>query len=86
MKRIYDISAPVRSGGLVYPGNPQISVELQQAIAKGAGANVSHISFGSHTGTHVDAAKHFFDDGRTIDQIPLDRLVGPAMLIAMPDE
>ena len=86
MKRIYDISAPVRSGGLVYPGNPEISIELQQAIAKGAGANVSHISFGSHTGTHVDAAKHFFDDGRTVDHIELDRLIGPAVLIAMPDE
>ena len=86
MKRIYDISVPVRSGGLVYPGNPEISIELQQAIAKGAGANVSHISFGSHTGTHVDAAKHFFDDGRTVDEIPLDRLVGPAVLIAMPDD
>ncbi len=86
MKRIYDISVPVRTGGLVYPGNPEIAIELTQAIAKGAGANVSHISFGSHTGTHVDAAKHFFDDGRTVDQISLDRLVGPAVLIAMPDE
>ena len=86
MKRIYDISVPVRSGGLVYPGNPEISIDLQQAIAKGAGANVSHISFGSHTGTHVDAAKHFFDDGRTVDRISLDRLVGPAVLIAMPEE
>jgi arylformamidase len=86
VKRIYDISVPVRSGGVVYPGNPEISIELQQAIAKGAGANVSHISFGSHTGTHVDAAKHFFDDGRTVDQIALDRLVGPAVLIAMPDD
>jgi arylformamidase len=86
VKRIYDISAPVRTGGLVYPGNPEISIELQQAIAKGAGANVSHISFGSHTGTHVDAAKHFFDDGQTVDRIPLERLVGPAVLIAMPDD
>jgi len=81
MRRIYDISAPVRTGGLVYPGNPEIVIESQQAISQGAGANVSSIKFGSHTGTHVDAAKHFFDDGETIDEIPLDRFIGPAILI-----
>lgn len=83
LTRIFDISVPIRSSGLIYPGNPEISVEPQQSISEGAGANVSRISFGSHTGTHVDAAKHFFDDGQTVDQIPLDRLVGPAILIAV---
>jgi arylformamidase len=83
MRRIHDISIPVRNGGLVYPGNPGIVIEAQQAIAKGAGANVSRVSFGSHTGTHVDAARHFFDDGETVDEIPLERLIGPAYLIAV---
>lgn len=83
MTRIHDISTPVRSGGLIYPGNPEIVIEPQQEIARGAGANVSRISFGSHTGTHVDAARHFFDDGQTVDRIPLDRLVGPALLISV---
>jgi arylformamidase len=86
MNRIYDISTPVKSGGIVYPGNPEIRIEPQQAISKGAGANVSSIAFGSHTGTHVDAAKHFFDDGRTIDRIPLEKFIGPAILVAFPDE
>jgi arylformamidase len=81
MRSIYDISAPVRTGGLVYPGNPEIVIEPQQAISRGAGANVSQITFGSHTGTHVDAAKHFFDDGETIDEVPLERFIGPAILI-----
>jgi len=83
MRRIYDISMPVRAGGLVYPGNPQIAFEPQQAISTGAGANVSRIVFGSHTGTHVDAEKHFFDEGQSVDAIPLDKLVGPALLISM---
>lgn len=82
---IYDISVPVRSGGVVYPGNPTISITAQQAIAQGAGANVSRVDFGSHTGTHVDAPKHFFDDGAGIDALPLDVLMGPARLIAMDD-
>ncbi|MDP9202001.1 MAG: cyclase family protein [Gemmatimonadota bacterium] len=86
MSRIYDISVPIRSGGLVYPGNPEIDIALQQAVAKGAGANVSAIRFGSHTGTHADAARHFFDDGQPVDQIPLDRLIGPALLVNFADD
>ncbi len=86
MSRIYDISVPIRSGGLVYPGNPEIDITLQQAVAKGAGANVSSIKFGSHTGTHADAARHFFDDGQTVDKIPLERLIGPAVLISFADD
>ncbi len=85
VSRIYDISVPIRSGGLVYPGNPEIDISLQQAVAKGAGANVSAIRFGSHTGTHADASRHFFDDGQTVDRIPLERLIGPAVLIKFPD-
>ena len=82
MSRIHDISVPVKTGGLVYPGNPEIAIELQQAVARGAGANVSAIRFGSHTGTHVDAARHFFDDGEPVDKIDLDTLIGPAIVIA----
>ena len=85
MSRIYDISVPVRTGGLVYPGNPEIAIELQQAVARGAGANVSTIQFGSHTGTHVDAARHFFDEGQPVDQIALDLLIGPAIVISFDD-
>ena len=85
MSRVYDVSVPVRTGGLVYPGNPEISIELEQAIARGAGANVSAVSFGSHTGTHVDAPRHFIDDGGTVDVIPLERLIGPAIVIAFED-
>lgn len=84
--KIHDVSVPIRDGGLVYPGNPAIHIELQQAIAKGAGANVSHVDFGSHTGTHVDAPRHFFDDGAGVDQIPLDVLIGQAMVVSFGDD
>ncbi len=86
MRRVYDISTPVRNAGVVYPGNPEIHIELQQSVARGAGANVSSLAFGSHTGTHVDAAKHFFDSGQTVDNIPLDRLIGPAILLVFSDD
>jgi arylformamidase len=82
---IYDISLPLHSGGVVYPGNPPFSITAQQAISEGAGANVSRVDFGSHSGTHVDAPKHFFDDGAGVDALPLDVLMGPARLIVMDD-
>jgi arylformamidase len=83
---IYDISVPLRTGGVVYPGNPPINITPQQAISAGAGANVSRIDFGSHSGTHVDAPKHFFDDGAGVDSLPLNVLTGRARLIAMGDD
>ena len=83
--RIYDISVALRTGGLVYPGNPAISITPQQAISQGAGANVSRVDFGSHTGTHVDAPKHFFDDGAGVDALSLDVLMGPCRLLAFSD-
>ena len=85
MATLYDISLPIVHGGLVYPGNPPIEIAPQQAIAAGAGANVSALSFGSHTGTHVDAPKHFFDDGLGVDALSLDVLMGPARLICIDD-
>ena len=83
---IYDISVALRTGGVVYPGNPPISITAQQAISQGAGANVSRLDLGSHSGTHVDAPKHFFDDGAGVDTLPLDVLMGPARLIAFGDD
>jgi arylformamidase len=84
--RIYDVSVPIRTGGVVYPGNPEISITLTSSVAKGDSANVSQIIFGSHTGTHADSSHHFFDDGQPVDKIPLERLIGPARLIVMSDE
>ncbi|HEX3866123.1 MAG TPA: cyclase family protein, partial [Gemmatimonadaceae bacterium] len=81
MPSLYDISVPILNGGIIYPGNPPISITPQQEISKGAGANVSALAFGSHTATHVDAPKHFFDDGAGVEKMPLDLLMGPAIVI-----
>lgn len=86
VRRIIDISTPVANGGLVYPGNPAIQITAQQEISRGASANVSSIFFGSHTATHVDAARHFFDGGETVDLLPLDKLIGPATVLEFADD
>src|SRR5215203_2075956 len=85
-RRIWDVSVPIRHGGLVYPNNPPISITPVQTIAAGNMANVSRIDLGSHTGTHVDAPLHFVDGGAGVDELPLDVLVGPARLIAFADD
>ncbi len=86
MARFYDISLPISDDLIVYPGDPEIEIRPHSRIADGDDANVTRLSFGSHTGTHVDAARHFFDDAQTVDQMPLDRLVGPAQVVRLPPE
>jgi arylformamidase len=85
-RRIWDISVPVRNGGVVYPGNPPITITAVQSIAAGDTANVSRIDLGSHTATHVDAPLHFMDGGAGVDELPLDVLIGPARLIGFGDD
>jgi arylformamidase len=83
---MHDVSMPLRTGGLVYPNNPPISITPVSSIAAGATANVSRLDMGSHTGTHVDAPLHFMDGGAGVDELPLDVLIGPARLIAFGDD
>ena len=85
MPRIFDISVPVVNGGVVYPGNPEIHIEAQQDMAKGGSSNVSLLSIGSHTGTHVDAPKHMIPNAAGIDAVPLDALIGRAVVLAFDD-
>lgn len=81
MTRILDISVPVRHGGLVWPNNPEIRIEPHTELGRGDSSNQSRISFGSHTGTHVDAPRHFLEAGSTVDRLPLSALIGPAKVI-----
>jgi arylformamidase len=81
MPRIYDISLPIHAGGLVYPGNPEITIASQQSMAAGGSSNVSSLAFGSHTGTHVDAPLHMIPNGAGVDKLSLDVLMGPAIVL-----
>ena len=85
-RKLFDISVPVKNGGVVYPGNPEIHIELQQDMSRGGSSNVSLLSIGSHTGTHVDAPLHMIPGGAGVDRIPLDALIGPALVVAFDDD
>ena len=80
---IYDVSVSMSPMLPVYPGDPPMSIEPVMEIAKGAVANVSRLSFGNHTGTHVDPPLHFIQGGKTVDQLDLNVLYGPARVVDM---
>ncbi|QXE86065.1 cyclase family protein [Geomonas nitrogeniifigens] len=82
--RIHDISVALSPDLPTYPGDPAVSVEPWQRIAKGDEANVSRITLGSHSGTHIDPPRHFNDAGITVDEIPLDLLIGQARVVEIP--
>ena len=74
------MSVPVRTGMVVYDGDPEVRIERVMEIARGDLANLSRMELGTHTGTHVDAPLHFVDGGAGADRLPLDALVGPAVV------
>lgn len=63
-----------------FPGSPKPQFILWSGI-KEDGYNLELLFLSSHTGTHLDAPYHFVKNGLKIDQIPLDRLIGKAILI-----
>lgn len=81
--KIYDISLPISRDIPIWPGDPGVSVEPWLRISKGDPANVSLLSFGSHTGTHIDPPYHFKEDGITVDLIPLTLLWGKARVFEL---
>lgn len=85
MPHIYDITLPLRTGMPVYPGNPEVKVTPVQQMARGDSSNVSQLTCGTHSGTHVDAPVHMLPQGASVDTVPLDVLMGPARLIAVGD-
>jgi arylformamidase len=78
-----DVSVPIQSGMVHWPGNPEIVITQTQHLQRGDEATVSSVSLGVHTGTHVDAPAHFIADGAGVDAIRLDRLIGPARVLDM---
>ena len=82
--RVHDVSRPLRDGGTIYPGDPEIAFRTHASIDRGDPANVSALALGSHSGTHVDAPSHFIRGGSPVDRIPLVRLIGPAAVLNLP--
>jgi arylformamidase len=80
-----DISTPLRSGITVWPGDPAPRVEQRMFLEKGDPFNLTHLDMSVHTGTHMDAPRHFIASGAGMDALHFDAVVGPARVIECRD-
>ncbi len=80
--RVHDVSLVMRPAMPTWPGEDGPTMAPLRRIAKGDSANVSVVSFGNHSGTHVDPPVHFIEGANTVDKLPLDALVGPCRVVA----
>lgn len=78
--RIVDLSVPLESGMTVFPGDPEAEIGPALAISRGDAVNVLSLHIGSHSGTHIDAPYHVLEDGPRLDELPLERFLGPAVV------
>ncbi|HEY7513561.1 MAG TPA: cyclase family protein, partial [Vicinamibacteria bacterium] len=83
MGKIYDVTVPLSPDLPSYPGDPPFEVKFTHRIAEGHPYNVARLALGSHTGTHVDAPYHFLADGATVEQLPLEILLGKCRVVEL---
>lgn len=76
---------PLYHGMLSWPTDPKVEISDFKSIAKGARSNVSLLKMGSHTGTHMDAPRHFLPKAKGIDSVSLDILIGTVRVIEIKD-
>lgn len=81
--KLIDVSVPLDASLPSYPDNTPFSIEPNKRIAEGASANLSSLHMSAHSGTHVDAPRHFFEAGAGTEALPLDLLVGRTRVIAL---
>lgn len=73
--KIHDISQEVFSCA-VFPGDIPPQRRVLETIKDGSICNLTGVTMCAHNGTHVDAPYHFYDEGKTIDEIALDKFIG----------
>ena len=82
-RRLYDITVPLAPTLPCYPGDPPVEVVPVAQLAQGDAANVSRLTLSSHSGTHLDAPRHFFQDGLPIQALNPEAFLGPVQVCAM---
>lgn len=76
-----DVSMPLRNGMTVWPGDPPPRFQQTAWIEKGDLCNVTRMDVSVHTGTHMDAPRHFLPDGAGMETMPLEAVLGPALVV-----
>lgn len=80
-----DVSVPISEGMLHWPDNPPVRLRRVLAIERGDGANVSALSLGVHTGTHIDAPVHFLPAGADVRALDPAVAIGRARVVEISD-
>lgn len=80
---LFDATLPIREGMLTFPGDPPFRTEPFFQRSKGDPFDLALLQMGTHLGTHVDPPAHYLDGGATVDQVPLDTLVGSGIVLDM---
>jgi arylformamidase len=80
----YDVTLTIRQEMPSWPGDPPIKLERFRKIEEGANANATRIEITAHNGTHVDAPIHFIPGEKGVDQLDLEVMVGPALVLEVP--
>jgi NADH dehydrogenase len=75
-----DVSVTIDQHMPIYEGDPGVGIELAKSIDRGDPANVSRLEMGAHTGTHVDAPRHFLPEGPGANELPVQPFVGPCVV------
>ena len=64
-----------------WPGDPDVEIRLYETIGQGSEYNATRIAMSAHTGTHIDAPLHYLEGGASLDEMPVEVMVGPARVI-----
>jgi arylformamidase len=80
-----DISMPLTDGMIHWPGDPVPRIRRTLDMENGDPLNLTHLDICAHTGTHIDAPRHFRKDGSGIDRMPLSAGIGPARVVGIRD-
>ena len=81
--RCYDVSLPLTATVLRYPGDSAPRIDTVASHQNGDPLMVSQLIMNCHVGTHVDAPAHFIAGGATVDQLSLECLCGPALVVSL---
>ncbi len=81
-----DISKPIDENLPVWPGDPKVRLDWLGQVDTGSESNITMIHMCAHSGTHVDAPVHFLKDGKSIDQLNLEKLIGEASIIEISED
>lgn len=82
-RQLIDITLPLSSGTLVYPGDSPPDIQRVSDLNAGDVLTASRFTLGCHVGTHVDAPAHFLAQGKMLDELPLESFYGPAVVIGI---